>query len=145
MATTLVVLSINLLELSYSPILCERDLALMQGEWEPIFLEGFGPEVKASIYSTRFVIKGNRMIARGTSPDGRPFQEEAELRLHPLLRPKGVDFIALPNKDVIRPAIYDIGLHILVIKGNPIGMERPNDFTVPPDPPYCIMVMRRVK
>ena len=131
-------------------ILAPKDLAFMQGEWEPIFVEGIITEHRPRFFSSRLVVKGDVFIFIEVLPDGSRKELPTPVRLYPTMSPKGIDFIdpmpkgpGLPRGPVvIGRGIYEVTRHIFVIKQ---GMERPVDFSAPFDLRSPIVVLRRVK
>ncbi|MCS7166507.1 MAG: hypothetical protein RMI91_01015 [Gemmatales bacterium] len=148
MVNSLVLCCLSLFYMSYSEMLARRDLALMQGRWEPIFIEGaLRREDRGRLYSSHFVIKGEKWILLTLDETGKyvEYPKRLRLRLHPLRQPKAIDLFDPDDPKWIGPGIYDLGQYVLVIKHNPEGPGgRPKDFS-PIDNSCILTVLRRLK
>jgi hypothetical protein len=148
------VVSATLLGLCCHEILVQRDLQLMQGEWEAILVEGAARIERPYLYSLRLTISGSifRFHDIGDNPTApRPKEMRLLVRLYPTMSPKGIDFLdpmprgpnVDPGPEVVEVGIYEVTQHILIIKAG--ATERPSDFSVPLNLKDPIVVFRRLK
>jgi hypothetical protein len=125
-----------------------KDLSLMQGEWEVIFVYCKPERTKGWYQGWRLIVKDTTMIFSGRNLEGEIQEGRSAFLLRPELSPKGIDF--LDNRNDIPPqyGIYDVTPYILVIYVNEQpGGPRPKNFALPKadQDRYMMMVFRRVK